>query len=91
MLKHLCLYVIIIFSFAAGSIRTFAQGSAHIPLNKALKDSLRNEIENMLANDQKYRWVIQFGETDENKLAELRKMSEPDQFRRMKDEGCNGW
>ena len=39
----------------------------------------------MLANDQKYRWEIQFGETDESKLAELRKMSEPDQFRRMKD------
>ena len=67
------------------SINASAQNAAHTPLTKALKDSLRNKIETMLANDQKYRWMIMFGETDENKLAELRKRNEADQFKRMKD------
>ena len=67
------------------TINTFAQNAKHVLLTKALKDSLKNEVEIMLANDQKYSWMIMFGETDDNKLAELRKTNEADQFKRMKD------
>ncbi len=84
MSRTVCLYLTIISFLVACWVKVPAKGTDHTPLTKALKDSLRNEIEAMLKNDQKYRWMIQFGETDENKLAELRKMSEADQFQRMK-------
>ena len=62
-----------------------AQNTVHTPLNKKIKDSLKREIENMVADDQKYRWMIQFGELDERKIAEMKKQEPKEQYRRMKD------
>jgi hypothetical protein len=39
----------------------------------------------MLANDQKYRWMIMYGELDEKKLAEYKQMDEAEKFKRMTD------
>ncbi len=64
-------------------IHAFAQ--VHPKLSKHEKDSLRNEIETMLANDQKYRWMIMYGELDEQKLADFKKMDEAAKWQRMKD------
>ncbi|MFI5195454.1 MAG: hypothetical protein ACHQD8_00055 [Chitinophagales bacterium] len=64
--------------------QAYGQNQEHIPLTKHLKDSLRKEVETMLVNDQKYRWMLMFGELDEKKLAEMRKLPEGDQWKRMK-------
>ena len=62
-----------------------AQPATHMPLTKALKDSLRQEIETMVANDQRYRWILMFAETDERKLADLKKLPQNEQSKRIKD------
>ncbi len=43
----------------------------------------------MMAEDQKYRWMVMLGEMDSAKLAALRKMPEKDQWQRMKDVQMN--
>ncbi len=57
----------------------------HVKPSKSQRDSLRNELEAMLANDQKYRWMIMYGELDEKKLAEYKQMDEAQKFKRMTD------
>lgn len=83
--KLLCTVYILLFA----TITVSAQHTGHLRLTKALKDSLRNEIETMLANDQRYRRMIMYGETDETKLAAIIKQEANEQFKRMKDVSDN--
>ncbi len=43
----------------------------------------------MMAEDQKYRWMVMLGEIDSAKLAALRMMPEKDKWQRMKDVQMN--
>ena len=65
-------------------IRVFSQETPP-KLSKHEKDSLHNEIETMLANDQKYRWMIMYGELDGQKLEAFKKMDEAAKWQRMTD------
>jgi hypothetical protein len=71
----------ILFSVAMPSL---AQEVKHTRLSKAQKKSLSTELVTMCANDQKYRWMLTFGELDEQKVLAFRKMDEKEQFARMK-------
>jgi len=62
-----------------------AQNAVRLKPSKSQEDSLRNEIKTMLTDDQKYRWMLMFGELDAQKLAELRKLPDAEQFKRMRD------
>ena len=62
-----------------------AQTTPHPKLTKALKDSLKTEIDAMMVADQKYRWMLQLGEMDDTKLQALKKMSDEDMGKRMRD------
>ena len=69
-MKHLIAAMILI----SVSVCASAEQTKHAPLSRPQKDSLRNEIEVMDANDQKYRWMIMYGELDEQKINEIKKM-----------------
>jgi len=64
---------------------TFGQEIKYPKLTRHQKDSLKQEIKAMAAEDQKYRWMVMFGEMDSAKLAGLRQMPEKDKWQRMKD------
>lgn len=68
---------------------SFAQKVTYPGLTRHQKDSLKKEIKAMMAEDQKYRWMVMLGEMDSAKLAALRKMPEKDQWQRMKDVQMN--
>lgn len=46
----------------------------HYP-SKKQKDSLAQVLDAMIKNDQQYRWMISFGEFDQHKIEELRRMT----------------
>ncbi len=71
------------------SLISTAQNTVLQPLSKAQQDSLKKEIDIMVANDQMYRWMLMYGETDEQKLKQLRLMSEQDQSVRMQQARAN--
>ncbi len=71
------------------SLISTAQNTVLQPLSKAQQDSLKKEVEIMVANDQKYRWMLMYGETDEQKLKELRGMNEHDRSIRMQQARAN--
>lgn len=52
-------------------------------LSRHQKDSLKKELETILINDQKYRWMLMYGEIDERKIAEYQQMGEAAKFKRM--------
>lgn len=54
-------------------------------MSKALKDSLRRELEMISKADQQYRWMIMLGEVDSAKLEVLRNLNVKDQHQRMMD------
>ena len=54
------------------ALTSTAQVTVLQPLSKRQCDSLKKEIDIMVANDQKYRWMLMYGETDEQKLKEIR-------------------
>lgn len=54
-------------------------------LTRAVKDSIAGAIKTMMAADQRYRWMLMYGETDEQKLKELRALDGPSSMQRMKD------
>ncbi len=62
-----------------------ASAQQHRPLNKARKDSIRHEITRMIADDQRYRWMIMFGELDDTRIAAMRQWDETAQWKRIKD------
>ncbi len=63
---------------------SLAQGVKRTQLSKAEKERLTTELETLCANDQKYRWMLTFGELDEQKVQAFRKMDQKEQFTRMK-------
>lgn len=68
---------------------SFAREVKRPKLTRNQKDSLKKEIKTMMAEDQKYRWMVMLGEMDSAKLASLRKMPEKDKWQRMKDVRMN--
>ena len=38
-----------------------AQQIQHLSVNKKIRDSIRKEINIALADDQKYRWILEYG------------------------------
>ena len=74
-------YIFILFLFS--SLTLFAQEN-RIRLIKN-KDSLKHQIELMLADDQKYRWMLEFGELNEQKVDSYKNMSEKEKFNRIRN------
>lgn len=68
---------------------SFAREVKHPKLTSHQKDSLKKEIKAMMAEDQKYRWMVMLGEMDSAKLAGFRMMPEKDKWQRMKDVRMN--
>ena len=65
------------------AINANGQAFEHPKLNRALKDSLKTEIEAIVVLDQKYRWMIQLGEMDETKLDALKQLPAQGKYKRM--------
>lgn len=68
--KLLYLLFICLFAFAGSSTGHYIPPKK---FKKAVRDSISRELEQMLAEDQRYRWMIMLGETNAQKLAELRR------------------
>ena len=64
---------------------SFAQKQPHIKLAHHLQDSLRTELETMLAKDQQYRWMLMYGELDPQKLEEWKQKDEKAKWQRFRD------
>lgn len=79
----------LLLTFLSSSFIAPAQNTVLQSLNKTQQDSLKKEIDMMVAADQKYRWMLMYGETDEQKLKELRGMSEQDRSVRMQQARAN--
>lgn len=54
-------------------------------MTKAVKDSIAGRIKLMMEADQQYRWMLMYGETNQQKLAELRALDGPAAMQRIKD------
>ncbi len=52
-----------------------AQAQQHNFPTKKQKDSLGKVLDAMIKSDQQYRWMISFGEFDQQKIEELRRMT----------------
>lgn len=81
--------LITLIAFQLLSAASFAQNASHIQLTKRQCDSLKKEIDIMVANDQKYRWMLTYGETDPQKLKEIRAMDEQSKAVRMQQARAN--
>ena len=77
-------YTFLLLALLMATMCTTIAAAQHTHLNKHLKDSLRTEIEIMFTNDQKYRWMLSFGELDTQKVAAWRVKSDSAKVERMK-------
>ncbi|PQJ09662.1 hypothetical protein CJD36_017150 [Flavipsychrobacter stenotrophus] len=81
--------LLLLLTLLSSSLISTAQYKVLQPFSKAQQDSLKMEIDIMVANDQKYRWMLMYGETDGQKLKVLRSMSKQDQSVRMQQARAN--
>lgn len=68
---------------------SIAQHVARVKPTKVQKDSLKNELNSIIASDQQYRIMIAFGEMEETKLAEMQQMEINSKMKRMSDARSN--
>lgn len=61
----------------------YGQNNHHLYPTKKQKDSLGKVLDKLIYSDQQYRWMISFGELDEQKIAEFRKMTGDEILERM--------
>ena len=66
-------------------VNSHAQEIHHIRPNKVQKDSLKNQINTMLADDQKYRWMLMYGATDEQEIKAFKAMDDTAKWKRFQD------
>ncbi len=64
-------------------VHTSSAQTSHQPLTEFERDSLKKEVATILTTDQRYRWMILFGEIDEKKVQAYRKLEQNLQVERM--------
>ncbi len=69
----ICLSVLMLLS---SGLALGGDKGAHKHLTQQLKDSLKTEIERMLSEDQKYRWMLEYAEVDDKKIDSIKKLDD---------------
>ncbi|MBC7554012.1 MAG: hypothetical protein H7257_08535 [Taibaiella sp.] len=77
-------FFIIVVLIALCPLGSFGRTTKQARLTNHVKDSLKIEIEQMLADDQKYRWMLEFGEVDSQKINAWKRVDDSAKFTRMK-------
>lgn len=80
------LIVISIFLFLSQYF-LLAQINKTIKVDKKTKEAVRAELKDMIDTDQKYRWMIMYGETDQSKLDSLMELPDNIRFQIFKNHG----
>lgn len=68
---------------------TYAQHTDRLHVTRKIRDSISRELAIAIADDQRYRWMCQFGTLDQREVDSFKSLDDASKFKRMAQAGGN--